>query len=67
MRAYSVPDLKFDAFIFNADHLGSEFDTNGDVMLMSVAVVSELKQQAWFSNPWKSVTLTCVAYNDVSE
>lgn len=47
---YRVPYLKLDAFIFDGYHLGPEFHSNGDVVLVAVAIIGELEQQARFSD-----------------
>jgi hypothetical protein len=44
MGGYCVPDLQFDCFFSDGDHLGSEFDADGDLVLLSEAVVDELQQ-----------------------
>jgi hypothetical protein len=49
---YCVPDLQFDCFFSDGDHLGSEFDADGDLVLLSEAVVDELQQQAGLADAW---------------
>ena len=42
INAYSVPDLKLNVFIINLDCAGSEFNTYGQVMLLSKPLISKL-------------------------
>lgn len=42
IAVYCVPDLQFDVGVAHRDHFGSEFDSDGDLMLLSEASIDEL-------------------------
>lgn len=50
MEGYSVPDLEFYGLFADRDHLGSEFHSDGDLVLLPEAVVDELQEEAGLSD-----------------
>lgn len=42
IAVYCVPYLQFDVGVAHRDHFGSEFDSDGDLMLLSEAPIDEL-------------------------
>lgn len=44
--------MQFDGFLTDGDHLGSEFDADGDLVLLPEAVVDELQQEAGLADAW---------------
>ncbi len=50
---YGVPDLKFDILLVDLDGSRSEFDTYGQIVLLSEALVRELEQEAGLTYTWK--------------
>lgn len=47
---YCIPDLQFDGFLSDGDHLGSELNADCHLVLLTEAVVNELKEEAGFSD-----------------
>ena len=41
-RAYSVPDLEFDHFVFDMNSAGAKLHTNSEIVLLSEASICEL-------------------------
>ncbi len=49
-KPHCVPDLELDALGFYVYHLGSEFDADGDIMLVAIPVICELKEETGLAN-----------------
>ena len=43
--------MQLDVLIIELDHLGPEFDTDGDLVLLSESLVDELEKEAGLSDP----------------
>ncbi len=46
----SIPDLKFDIFIFDGNSFGTEFYSDGNIMGSSGFSLNKLENDAWFSD-----------------
>ena len=52
---YCVPDLELDVFLVDLNGASTEFHPDGQVMLLSEALVSELQQQAALTDTYTSL------------
>lgn len=50
MATYSVPNLELDVFLVDLDGAGTELHTNGEIVLLSEAFVSELQEETTFTD-----------------
>jgi hypothetical protein len=49
-KMYSVPDLQFDAFVYNCDHFCTKLNSNGDFVFLPESMIDELQQKARFTH-----------------